>query len=280
MNNADLHAHSHYSDGLMSPREVVRLAKRKGIKHLALTDHDSVKGVKEAVQEGKKIGIEVIPAVEIRTQFRSEILGYFVDINNKLLVKTLKKSALIMEKTTEAWCKTLKKAGYDINFKEIWKKYPKARGNINTFYPLWELHLKGYGPTLKIQADIRKKKLKKINIKEIGIIDVIKLIRYAGGVAVLAHPWLGEETLEEKNMKKYVKAGLKGIEINNGDRAPFYPTKIKNKIKRLAKKYNLIITAGSDFHGLELVKQMPGDHMLGHNNCDEKVIKMLKECIN
>jgi hypothetical protein len=279
MKNTDLHTHSYYSDGLLSPKQLVRLAKKKGIKNLALADHDSVKGVMEAIKEGKKIGINVIPAVEIRCDF-SEILGYFIDIKNKKLLAALKKSGKANEKGTKKWCETLHKAGYNIIFKEIWKKYPEARGNINLFYPLWTLHLKGYGSTLKIRDEIRKKNLKRGNIKKIKITDAINLVKKAGGVAVLAHPWLDEETLEEKNMRKYVRAGLKGIEINNGDRSPFYPIKIKNKIKKLAKKYDLIITSGSDFHGPEVVRQMPGDHNLGHNNCDEKVIKILKECIN
>jgi len=276
MKNTDLHTHSYYSDGLMSPKEVVRLAKKRGLRNLALTDHDSVKGVREAIKEGEKMGVNIIPAVEIRCDL-SEILGYFIDIKNKKLLAALKKSSKANEKGTKKWCETLRKARYNITFKEIWKKYPKARGNINTFYPLWELHLKGYGLTLKIRDEIRKKKLKRGKIKKTKIIDAIKLVKKAGGIPVLAHPWLDEETLDEKNMKKYIKAGLKGIEINNGDRQPFYPIKIKNKIKRLAKEYNLILTSGSDFHGIEVVKQMPGNHDLGKNNCDEKVIKMLRK---
>ena len=278
MKNTDLHTHSYYSDGLMSPKQLVRLAKKRGIRNLALTDHNSVKGVREAIKEGKRIGVNVIPAVEIRCE-QSEVLGYFIDINNKNLTIKLKTSSKKNENMIREWCSSLNKAGYDIAFNELWKKYPKARGNINEFYPIWELHLRGYGPTMEVSKKI-KKDIPRKKSKRFPVVQAIRLIKKAKGVAVLAHPWLDEETLEEKNMRKYVKAGLKGIEINNGDRPPFYPIKIKNKIKKLAKKYDLIITSGSDFHGPEVVMQMPGDHNLGRNNCDEKVIKMLKSHIN
>ncbi len=277
MKNTDLHTHSYYSDGRISPKNLVRLAKKKGIKNLALTDHDSIKGVKEAVKEGRKIGVNVIPAVEVRCD-KSEVLGYFIDITNKSLIKKLKNSCRETEKRVKIWCSDLRKAGYNISFKELWKKYPKARGNINEFYPLWELHLKGHGSTMNLSKELRENAPRKAK-KRISIVQAVKLIKNAHGVPVLAHPWLEPECLDKKDFKKYIKAGLKGIEINNGDRAPFYPVKIRNKIKKLAKKYNLIITSGSDFHGTDVVKQMPGNHNLGKNNCDEKVVEELRKRI-
>ena len=73
--NTDLHTHSIYSDGVLHPREVVREAKEKDIKNLALTDHNSIDGVEEAISEGKKIGVNVIPGIEIRAR-EDEVLGY------------------------------------------------------------------------------------------------------------------------------------------------------------------------------------------------------------
>jgi hypothetical protein len=279
MKNTDLHTHSYYSDGLMSPKELVRLAKKRKIKNIALTDHDSVNGVNEAIKEGKKVGVRIIPGVELRTDL-SEILGYFIDIKNKKLLAEIKKGCKNNQDNTREWCNKLQKAGYKISFKEIWDKYPKARGNINSFYPIWVLHLKGYGPTMGLSKKLRKDRLEKEEVKDKPpIVKAIRIIREAGGVPVLAHAWLDPKTLEEKRFKKYVKAGLKGIEVNNGDRPPFLKMKIIKKIKKLAKKYRLIMTSGSDFHGPGIVKQMPGDHNLGHNNCDEKVINQLKEAI-
>jgi len=82
MRNTDLHTHSYYSDGELSPKELVRLAKKKSILNLALTDHNSVKGVEEAISEGKKIGINVIPGVEVLVK-GGEILGFLLIIKIK-----------------------------------------------------------------------------------------------------------------------------------------------------------------------------------------------------
>ena len=90
MKNSDLHTHSYYSDGQISPRDLVKLAKRRKIKNLALTDHNSVKGVREAFKEGRKIGVRVIPAIEIECEI-GEILGYFIDVNNKELIKEIER---------------------------------------------------------------------------------------------------------------------------------------------------------------------------------------------
>lgn len=282
MKNTDLHTHSYYSDGQLSPKALVRLAEKRKIKNLALTDHTSIKGVKEAIKEGRKIGVNILPAVEIRAK-ENEVLGYFIDINSRRLNKELLKIGKRVENRVKDFCEKLRKEGYNIDFNEIVEKYPKAKGNLNEFHILYTLYLKKYGKSTffigKKLKKLKKKGLKKKKIKEISIVKAVKLIKNAGGVAVLAHPWLEKKVLKEKNIKKYIKAGLKGIEINNGDRAPLLTNKIKNKIRRLAKNYNLILTSGSDYHGPDIVGHMPGNHQLGKNNCDEKVIKQLEACL-
>ncbi|MBW2995058.1 PHP domain-containing protein [Candidatus Woesearchaeota archaeon] len=276
MRNADLHTHSHYSDGLMSPTQLVRLAKKRGIKYLALTDHNSVKGVREAVKEGEKTGVDVFPAVEIRCDI-GEILGYFIDINNSELLNELKKIRKNIQESVKDRCKKLTKIGLPVSYSELEKRFKKAKGNLNEFHPLYVLYLKRYGTTMQLRDDISNL-MKKNNIrfkktKEISAVRAIKLIKKAGGVPVLAHPWLEPDSM--KVLPKLAKAGLKGIELNNGDRAPFRNPKWNNKIKAAAKKYKLIITSGSDFHGEKIVKLMPGNHNLGKNNCDEKVVENL-----
>lgn len=78
-------------------------------------------------------------------------------------------------------------------------------------------------------------------------------------------------------MKFLVRAGLRGLEVNNGDRAPLKSKSAVKRMKAVAKRYNLILTSGSDYHGNDLVKLMPGNHNLGKNNCDEEVVEKLKE---
>lgn len=275
MKNTDLHTHSYYSDGQISPKELVRLAKKRKIKNLALTDHNSVKGVGEAIKEGKKIGVKVIPAVEIRAD-QAEILGYFIDIKNKELNKELRNIGKRVEVKVKDRCERLNKKGYKISFKEIQKKFSKAKGNINEFHPLYLLYLKGYGTTLELAKRFRKIGIGGKKIKEISVTKAIRLIEQAHGIPILAHPWIENKALKERNIKKYVKAGLKGLEINNGDRAPFKKKGINKKIRKIAKRYKLILTSGSDYHGLKIIRQMPGNHELGMNNCDEKIIKQIE----
>jgi 3',5'-nucleoside bisphosphate phosphatase len=273
MKNTDLHTHSYFSDGELSPSQVVRLAKKSGIKNMSLTDHDSVKGVEEAIKEGGKIGINVIPGIETRAQ-GTEVLGYFIDYKNKKFLKQIKKSARKNEKDTKKWCKLLKKAGYEIEFEDLEKNFPKARGNINTKYVIDSLH-NGKKERQEFYNEIKKHKPNK---KRISIIKAIKRIKKSGGVAVLAHPWIYTKCLEEKNIKKYIKAGLDGIELDNGDKHNLRKKEIVKKIKELSKKYNLVLTAGSDFHTKKGFGF--GRHFIGKVKCEEKIINELKKRIN
>lgn len=278
--NSDLHTHSYYSDGLFSPKELVRLAKKRGIKNLALTDHNSVKGVKEAIKEGKRIGVNVIPAVEIVFD-GGEILGYFIDVDNKTLIKGLKGNSKKEEIKAKDFCKNLEKGGYNLNFKDVQKKFPKSKGNFNCVHPLYFLTSKGHGSMKELIKLLFDKNRKKRKIKQINAIKAIKLIKKAGGVPVLAHPWLDFKKTFNK-IGKYVKLGLKGIEINNGDNLEFMKKisgnkDIVNRIRRSAKKYNLILTKGTDFHSEGPLNFMPGNHRLGKNNCDEKIVNKLRK---
>jgi len=276
----DLHMHSYYSDGRISPKEVVKLAKRRGVKIMALTDHNTAKGFKEAFEEGKKLGIRVIPGIEVVAK-EDEVLGYFIDVENKKFEKLLMETRKRIETKVKKKCMNMARKGFSINFAEIRKRFPNARGNINDFYPYYLLILKGYGRTFSdIGKLLKGAGVKKVKGRYFSIIRVIRTIKRAGGVPVLAHPWAddkSERLLQEQNFKKLVKAGLKGIEIDNGDRDERRNKKVLRKIRYLAKKFNLIITSGSDFHGEDL--QNDRTHKIGTHNCDEKVVKMLSEAI-
>jgi len=277
MKNTDLHTHSYYSDGQMSPRSLVNLAKRRGIKNLALTDHNSVNGVKEAIAQGKRMDVNIIPAIEIRAS-GGEVLGYFIDVQDEELISKIEKDNKIMQTMLEDWCNRLSNNGYDINFQELKENFPEAKGNLNEGHVIFPLYFKGNEKsTFKLAEKLyRKKKTRPKEIKEMSMIKAIKLIKNARGVPVIAHPWLSNTEENFKKMKKYVKAGLKGIEINNGDRSPLRDKHIIKRMKRTAKKFDLIMTSGSDYHGEDIIKLMPGNHNLGKNNCDEKVVQELK----
>lgn len=279
--NCDLHTHSYYSDGEFSPTQLVNKAKKLGIKCLALADHNSVNGVEEAIRKGKKRGITVIPALEVMTK-EAELLGYFIDYKNPSLKKELKKFSHHLNEKVKARLAAFQKLGINISYKKFKKIFPYPKdnyefGNINNYF-LGKIKMsqKDYFSLL----DKAKPLTKKHKDKTPSIIKGIKLIKKYKGVPVFAHPWISvyNKKLEfnEKNIKELVKAGLKGIEINNHEGYNFGRTKeFVKKIKKLAKKYNLVITSGSDFHG-PVLTCFKGYHKLGKSNCDEKVVEELK----
>lgn len=274
MNNTDLHTHTCCSDGGLSPSEVVRLAKQKGIKNLAITDHNSVDGIEEACKEGKKLGVYIIPAIEINAR-EDEVLGYFVDYKNRDFKKEIKK---IQEKSIVRIKKIIIKLnnkGIKVSFRDLIKLYYPNRNFV-------EGHLINY---LKLQGlwdsnylwlrYISKEGETYVPPKEISIFDAVRLIKKYGGVPVLPHPWKSQSSkslLKEESIRKLIEAGLRGLEIDNGDRNGRRDDKTVIRIKELAKKYSLIITSGSDFHDNIPVR----GHRLGDYNCDEKIVVQLK----
>jgi len=272
MKNADLHTHSKYSsDGELTPEQLIRKAKKSKLKYIAITDHDSVEGVEECVKAGKKYGVEVIPGVELHSEY-GEVLGYFIDPKNKALVKLCKKNKDASTKSCLKMIKLLGKDGYKLDAKKILKKH----GQCIPGRPAIALEMieKGYVKTFREAFDkfLDKKSKYRVKPKFQPTQDVIKTIRKAGGIAVLAHPYYEDYKQEFKNIKKLVSAGLVGIETQSGKSVPENYATIARQIKRLSKKYNLVLTSGSDFHGPNH-PQNP----LGSSNCDEKCVAALKK---
>lgn len=245
----DLHTHSTASDGSMSPRELVRHAKEKGLAAVALTDHDTIEGVEEAMKEGAEIGIEVIAGVETSADFNPEmhILGYFLTDLYKSIEPTLQKLRVNREERNPKMVERLNNLGFDISMEEV---RAEAKGDIVARPHMASIMMKkGYVKSIqeafeKYLADgkpafVRKDKLTPE--------ECIAAIGRAGGVPVLAHPiYLGLTSAKlDELVARLVKAGLKGIETyyveNLGDDT--------GNLLRLAIKHNIIPTGGSDFHG-------------------------------
>jgi len=282
MKNADLHTHSYYSsDGTVSPTNLIKEAKSIGLKYIALTDHDSVEGNAEALKAGKKYGVEVIPGIELHSEY-GEVLGFFIDYKNQDLINLCEENQKKINERTLKIIKKLAKNGYVLNPKEILKKYNReimrkpliAMGMVD----------KGYAESFRDAFD-RILTQDKYNIKAnlLSTIEVIKIITSANGVAVLAHPYYEDYQSEFKNIKKLIKAGLVGMEypnmIKNIKREEFRSpeeydqiVKIADKIEKIAKKHDLILTSGSDYHGSE-----SPHNIFGLANCDESVVKELKK---
>ncbi len=254
MSKYDLHTHTYYSDGSLSPSELVRAASKINLKGVSITDHDSTEGLSEALKEGTKRGVEIIPGVEVQGM-ECEILGYFFnkeDNNlNFLLEKHRKQRRKYLIKKIEA----LESYGIEIDIKEVLKSSGIGQ-NPNTFHIGKIMVEKGYVSSVDLAF---KEYLKNIQVRlEVAptrVKKIIKVINDAGGKAVLPHPWYLKEKQKqemESFVIKLIENGLSGIEVSG-----FIPEEVKifknkpfiEQVLNLTKKYELIETGGSDFHG-------------------------------
>jgi hypothetical protein len=246
----DLHTHTTFSDGTLTPTQLVEYASEKGLSAVAITDHDCTDGLREAKLCGEKVGVEVIPGIEISAEYENDelhIVGLFIDGDNAELNSILKelrdkrtaRNKLVVEKFNEL--------GIPLTYEEVEKT---AEGAIITRAHFAKALLKnGYVTSVKEAFDRYIGDNKPAYIRrELPVWkDAIKFIRNAGGVAVLAHPLLyklGQRRLETI-IRDLALAGLTGIEAYYSTHTP---SDVKY-IKMIAQKYRLKLSGGSDYHG-------------------------------
>jgi hypothetical protein len=244
----DLHCHSNYSDGTLSPRQLIKKAKNLGIKLFSIADHDTIKGQFEAINFAKSINLNYIPAVEINAEFPTlmDILGYNIDINNDFLNTFLETIYNKRIERNRLMIELLKKEGFKIDIEDLEGVSLNTIGRPHIARILLN---KGYGTSISQIIEDYLTRGKKCYIERFKFSPkkTIKAIKKAGGMAVLAHPKklrISNNQLESlvKELKDY---GLDGIECFHYSSDPHYT----NYLIELARKTGLLITAGSDFHG-------------------------------
>lgn len=250
MKTIDLHTHSIYSDGTYTPKEIMEWGKRKGISAIALTDHDTFDGLDEAEKWGGKYGIEVIRGIEVSAEYEGteiHIVGLFVNSENDEFDSVLKKLRMSRKNRNTEMVEKLNNIGINIKYEDVVKR---AEGGIVTrAHIAREVINKGYALTNNevFERYIGKDKPAYVKRQVLPWTDAIRLINESGGLAVLAHPLIYK--LTEKRLEMIIgelaKEGLAGIEA-------YYSTHSDEDIsyiKSAAKKYNLRLSGGSDFHG-------------------------------
>lgn len=242
-NKADLHTHSCISDGTYSPSEVVRLAGEDGIGLLALTDHDTVYGVNEAMLAGEQLGVFVIPGIEIDTMHSEEIhmLGLGIDPSNAKLAEALKNQMARRSERNVRMVSKLFTLGYDIKGRLGANSPSMTRLHIaNALVDCGYVSSRGAAfSTLIGQGCPAYVDFDRISTKE-----AIELIDGAGGVAVMAHPCKLKGNVHSI-VGELARAGLWGVEA-------YYPSATGGQRQlhiSLAMQYGLFVTCGSDFHG-------------------------------
>jgi 3',5'-nucleoside bisphosphate phosphatase len=247
----DLHTHSTASDGTFPPREVVRLAHERDLQAMALTDHDTIDGLPEAVAAGKEFGIEVIPGVEIsakHSQGSMHILGYFLDYHNELLAQRLGVLKQARKDRNPQIIAKLNKLGIPLTMKQV--EHISGRGQMGRPHIARALYQGGYVRSLQEAFDIYLGNNGRAYVSKFRFSpeEALGMIRDARGIPVLAHPFtLGLHTAETlKPLLKELKAlGLAGLECYYPEHSPSQEALYLS----LARDLGLLITGGSDFHG-------------------------------
>ncbi len=250
LQKVDLHCHSTVSDGTLTPSQIVELAKRKGISYFALTDHDTVSGLKEAISRGRETGVNVIPGIEVTadTSFLGEgrrelhILGYYFDPESKAIKQLTEFFRNSRVKRNRELCGRLEELGYPINYEDMVNRYGENFGKPNIAKALMD---SGYYLDREAAIDF----LSSLGVKreKMDYREVFSLIREAGGIPVVAHPVSMKLRYSELFcfLKKAKEEGLGGVEV--------YHYKHRSMdvrvLKRMAEELSLHITGGSDFHG-------------------------------
>lgn len=242
--------HTNHSDGTFQPRELVRHAKEKGLACISVTDHDTMSSFEECADEAKKLGIELIPGIEISAQFEPgtlHILGFFLDPKQPRLRSTLESVQKARGERNPQIIEKLNQLGIEITLKEVVAE--SGGKQIGRPHFARVLFKKGVVKSMDeaFEKYLGKGRAAYIDKRRLSSRESIKRIREAGGIAVIAHPKqmkLNEEGLAAE-FERLVSEGLGGIEAYNScqtrEEAELY--------KRLARRFNLFVTGGSDFHG-------------------------------
>ncbi|MBN2017036.1 MAG: PHP domain-containing protein [Candidatus Cloacimonetes bacterium] len=261
MKKIDLHIHSNFSDGTKHPRDIIKETKEQGFDVISITDHDTLDGYQVGKRFARRMNIELVPGVEISSYFQSfdvHILAYFVDVHNRQLVNMLKylqkgrilRAQKILDKLDEYGIRLkLKDVFEHVENKKVVGRPHIATAMAEKEYTTYEEAFWHYIGNDR-PAYVRKPTFPPE--------EVIKIIKEAGGIAILAHPGVIKNDFIIADL---VDFGLDGLEV-------FYPLhsqyQRQNYIE-LAERYGLLMTGGSDYHGFARKNEEYGQALLKEN---------------
>lgn len=260
LRTVDLHTHSTASDGLLTPSALVERASALGLRALALTDHDTVDGIPEALAAAGQRQIILIPGVELSTDHpgaECHILAYFLDYGNAQLHKTLREFREGRLERGQAMVGRLLELGVPLSWERVQEL---AHGGTVTRAHVAEALLEaGHVATRQEAFDlyIGHGRPAYISRFKLSPEEAVRLVRQVHGIPVLAHPTYAEPTRDWLAagsarrpwpfLERLVQAGLMGLEAYYGD----YSAELCAQLVEMAQHYGLIVTGGSDFHGHE-----------------------------
>ena len=243
MATIDLHTHSDFSDGTSSPEEVVHAALKAGVKIFALADHDTTEGVARARTLCAEKGLLFTTGVEISTREHDQLhfTGYNLDIENAGFQAFLTKNRENRLNRIRQIITNLQQAGIEITEQDV---FERASNVVSRAHVADALRAKGLATSRQdaFRQFLVPGKAGYVPAAGVTAIEAIQHIKQAGGIAVIAHPGISSSVW---NFPAWKEAGLDGIEI-------FYPAHsytLKQELLAIARKYDFLCTAGSDYHG-------------------------------
>ncbi len=265
----DLHTHTTASDGLLTPEQLIEVARSRGVGVLAVADHDSTEGVDPAMAAGAAVGIEVLPAVELNTDVPGtevHILGYLLDYHvawfqqvlRRLRDGRLHRAARMVEKLATlgapiAMERVLAFAGGGAVGRPHVARALVEAGWVSETAEAFTRYIGRNGPAY-------------VERLKVAPGEAVQIIRRAGGVPVLAHPgWLGDDAMVDS----LIGEGLEGIEVYYPDHTP----EMVDRFLAVARRHGLLVTGGTDFHGADLATGVP----LGSQDVPPEVPRRLRE---
>ncbi|MGD8399328.1 MAG: PHP domain-containing protein [Bacillota bacterium] len=243
----DLHLHSIYSDGALTPEQLVAAAVAKGLEGIALTDHDTVDGLAETARAARRQKLLFIPGSELTTDFgnsEAHILGYRLNYKAPALLRKLDRILAARQERVATMLQRLHRHQVNITWDEV-RALTSSRfiGRSQVF---GAMELKGYVDVLR-RKDVFEYYLGKHGVayvphREIETREAIEIIRANGGISVLAHPGrIGAD----QAIPQLVSYGLQGLEV-------YYPAHTPEMVQhylQMAENFQLVVTGGSDYHG-------------------------------
>ena len=246
----DLHTHTTESDGSFTPEELILEAKRKGLSAIAITDHDTFSGIDKAIPVALANEIELIPGIEFSTDYNGKevhVVGLYIDITHPHLNAKLKEFRECRDNRNVLIVENLQKEGFDITMEALKAENTDCvitRANIARF-----LYEHGMIPSIQTAFEkyIGDDCKCFVNRFKVSPMEAVELIKEAGGIAILAHPLLYHMSTSvlQKMVDELKSAGLDGIEAIYCT----YSAAEEREMKEFARKNNLLISGGSDFHG-------------------------------
>jgi hypothetical protein len=245
MKYADLHVHTSRSDGTYTPAQLVKESITRGIAALAIVDHDTTDAIAEAQAQAQGTDLEIIPGIELTAQYENQeihILGYFLDYRNEELLEKLKLVRLNRIQRVYKIIENLEGLGLKLDPAKVFDISGKATvGRMHIARALVKEGLVG-STAEAFRKYIGDKSPAYVLGFRLSVPEAIKLIHTSGGVAVLAHPYMLHN---DALIAEFASYGLEGMEVYY----PEHSQAMVNFYLELAKKLNLLVTGGTDFHG-------------------------------